>query len=105
MERLKMMAEFLEQAEPVMAELDRGLRVFKPSGRMTHFNLPDAFYDRTSDEIQVNKTRLYKNVTRNLCSFTDLHTAGGIIEIVHRYAGTCSGRTFVSRPFNHFRSL
>ena len=48
-----MMAEFLEQAEPVVAELDRGLRVFRPSGRITQFNLPDSFYDRTADEVQV----------------------------------------------------
>ncbi|GAU96529.1 hypothetical protein RvY_07960 [Ramazzottius varieornatus] len=64
-ERLKMMAEFLEQAEPVMAELDRGLRVFKPSGRVTQFNLPDAFYDRSSDEVQDEYKRRLTELEKN----------------------------------------
>ncbi|OQV19894.1 UBX domain-containing protein 6 [Hypsibius exemplaris] len=56
-DRLTLMLEYLDQAEPVLAELDRGIRVFRPSGAVSHFNLPEDFYSRTAEELQEEYAR------------------------------------------------
>lgn len=65
-EKLNIMREYLMQAEPVVAELDRGIRVFRPSGNVSQFTLPDGFYDRTAEEIQDEYKRRMEDLEKNL---------------------------------------
>lgn len=64
-EKLNLMRDYLMQAEPIVAELDRGIRVFRPSGNVASFNLPDGFYDRTAEEIQEEYKRRQEELERN----------------------------------------
>ncbi|KAL8177568.1 UNVERIFIED_CONTAM: UBX domain-containing protein 6, partial [Gekko kuhli] len=54
LEKLDSLQEHKEQllnAEPVRAQLDRQLRVFKPSPRASHFELPSDFFSLTAEEL------------------------------------------------------
>lgn len=77
-EKLTVMLEYLDQAEPVLAELDRGIRVFHPSGTVSHFNLPDDFYSRTAEEVhddyKKRMTDLEKNLTLRTKAMRDQDT-------------------------------
>lgn len=39
-------------AEPVRAQLDRQLCVFKPSPQASHFDLPSDFFNLTAEELK-----------------------------------------------------
>ncbi|KAM6236175.1 UBX domain-containing protein 6 [Porphyrio hochstetteri] len=52
LEDLKDYKEQLLSAEPVRAQLDRQLCVFKPSPEAAHFELPNDFYNLTAEEIK-----------------------------------------------------
>ncbi|XP_010131238.1 PREDICTED: UBX domain-containing protein 6, partial [Buceros rhinoceros silvestris] len=52
LEDLKDYKEQLLSAEPVRAQLDRQLCVFKPSPEAARFELPDDFYNLTAEEIK-----------------------------------------------------
>ena len=51
-EGLEVAKEMLTSAAPLKAELDRNLQVFRPSPRVTHFDLPSEFYKLSVDEIK-----------------------------------------------------
>uniref|UniRef100_A0A8C6ZKH3 UBX domain-containing protein 6 n=1 Tax=Nothoprocta perdicaria TaxID=30464 RepID=A0A8C6ZKH3_NOTPE len=52
LEDLKDYKEQLLSSEPVRAQLDRQLSVFKPSPAAAHFELPNDFYNLTAEEIK-----------------------------------------------------
>ncbi|XP_013400654.1 UBX domain-containing protein 6-like [Lingula anatina] len=51
-ERLNTLKEILLAAEPIKAELDRGLRLFHPSPKATKFELHNDFYNITPEEMR-----------------------------------------------------
>ncbi|XP_055353574.1 UBX domain-containing protein 6-like [Paramacrobiotus metropolitanus] len=65
-EKLSVMRDYLMQAEPVVAELDRGLRVFRPTGAVAQFNLPDEFFDRSAQEVQDEYKRRMEELDKSL---------------------------------------
>ncbi|NXF40558.1 UBXN6 protein, partial [Nyctibius bracteatus] len=52
LEDLKQYKEQLLSSEPVRAQLDRQLSVFKPSAEAARFELPNDFYNLTAEEIK-----------------------------------------------------
>lgn len=52
LEDLKDYKEQLLSSEPVRAQLDRQLCVFKPSPEAARFELPNDFYNLTAEEIK-----------------------------------------------------
>ncbi|XP_038633160.1 UBX domain-containing protein 6 isoform X3 [Scyliorhinus canicula] len=51
-EDLKQYKDELLSAEPVRAQLDRRIQVFRPSSQAAKFELPSEFYNLTADEIK-----------------------------------------------------
>ncbi len=56
-EHLQSLKEILLTAEPIKPELDRNLRVFHPSNRASHMEIPQEFYNITPEEMKKEQQR------------------------------------------------
>ena len=56
-EGLKSLKEILLTAEPIKPELDRNTKVFYPSSRANHIELPSEFYNITPEEMKKEQQR------------------------------------------------
>ncbi|XP_070536590.1 UBX domain-containing protein 6-like [Ptychodera flava] len=63
-DRLSAIRETLLSTEPVRPKLDRNLQVFKASGNVSRFQLPDEFYNLTPEEIKKEQQDRTDNVER-----------------------------------------
>ncbi|XP_072019966.1 UBX domain-containing protein 6-like [Amphiura filiformis] len=65
LDRLRISKDILTSSEPVKPILDRDLRVFKPSPHGARFQLPEEFYNLTSEEIKREQQLRAETVDRN----------------------------------------
>ena len=55
-EGLKSLKEILLTAEPIKPELDRNMKLFYPSSKANHIEVPSEFYSITPEEIKKNSS-------------------------------------------------
>ena len=63
-DRLTLIKEYINEAEPLTASLDRNVRVFKAVVNMPKFNLPPDFYKLTAEEIKNQQLRRSESVEK-----------------------------------------